>query len=59
MAETIATRFENGITEVVKTITTWFLAKEVYHLLGGKHSQEAIYFMEQWRYFKITGNLMQ
>lgn len=49
---------KNNDNTLVATIGSDKFAYEVYHTLKREDEQLAIYFLEQYRYFKFTGRLM-
>lgn len=56
MARTIAQIKDNNFTVVMGISQN--MANEIYDNLKQTDEQLAIFFMEQWRYARITGHLM-
>ncbi|MCQ2370320.1 MAG: hypothetical protein MJ007_07595 [Paludibacteraceae bacterium] len=54
----IIREFTNGNISIIQTVGSESFANEVYDTLKESDEQLAIYFMEQYRYFKICGRMM-
>lgn len=54
----IINEFTNGNVGVVSAIGTDSFAYDVYDALKQVNEQLAIYFWEQYKYYKVTGHLM-
>lgn len=54
----VARTFMHGKTDVVTKIPTFKLAKQIFAIIKERSYFDAVYFWEQFKFFRITGKLM-